>query len=164
MKKLLIPAVVIIVILLVGFFALNSRRQILSFEDCAAAGYPVGESYPRQCWTPDGKHFAEKIEGTPSPEPITITGKISCLPKVGDGPQTLECALGLLGDDGNYYGLKNLSEVDPNYMLTSANIKLEVTGTLVDEEMKGPDGNLYDIVGTIEVASAKEAEQPHKTP
>jgi len=36
--------------------------SIYSFEECAAAGYPVMESYPRQCNTPDGKHFVEEIE------------------------------------------------------------------------------------------------------
>jgi hypothetical protein len=34
--------------------------QITSFEECAAK-YPVMESYPRQCNTPDGKHFVENI-------------------------------------------------------------------------------------------------------
>ena len=39
---------------------------LLSFEDCAAAGYPVMESYPRQCATPDGRTYAEEL---PAPEP-----------------------------------------------------------------------------------------------
>jgi len=34
---------------------------VLSFEDCAKAGYPVMESYPRQCKTPDGRTYAEEI-------------------------------------------------------------------------------------------------------
>jgi len=34
---------------------------INSFEDCANAGYPVMESYPRQCRTPDGRNFVEEI-------------------------------------------------------------------------------------------------------
>jgi len=36
---------------------------IHSFEECAAAGNPVMESYPRQCRTADGKHFVEIIPG-----------------------------------------------------------------------------------------------------
>lgn len=35
--------------------------EVLSFEDCLAAGYPVMESMPRQCKTPDGRTFAEEI-------------------------------------------------------------------------------------------------------
>ena len=33
---------------------------INSFEECAAY-YPVMESYPRQCNTPNGQHFVEEL-------------------------------------------------------------------------------------------------------
>ncbi|OHA08479.1 MAG: hypothetical protein A3B37_00030 [Candidatus Sungbacteria bacterium RIFCSPLOWO2_01_FULL_59_16] len=36
-------------------------RAITSFEECANAGYPVAESYPRQCHTPDGRTFTEEL-------------------------------------------------------------------------------------------------------
>lgn len=36
-------------------------QEVISFETCAAAGYPVMESYPRQCRTPDGRTYAEEI-------------------------------------------------------------------------------------------------------
>jgi hypothetical protein len=32
-----------------------------SFEDCARAGYPIAESYPEQCFTPDGRSFTRSI-------------------------------------------------------------------------------------------------------
>lgn len=35
---------------------------IRNFEDCAAAGYPVMESYPEQCRTPDGRLFVRVID------------------------------------------------------------------------------------------------------
>ena len=38
------------------------EANIESFEECAAAGNPVMESYPRQCRTEDGKHFTEVID------------------------------------------------------------------------------------------------------
>lgn len=34
---------------------------IRTFEDCAAAGYPVAESYPEQCRTPDGRLFVRDV-------------------------------------------------------------------------------------------------------
>lgn len=34
---------------------------ITIFEECESAGNPIMESYPRQCQTPDGKHFVEQI-------------------------------------------------------------------------------------------------------
>lgn len=38
---------------------INDGFGIASFEECEAAGYPVMESYPRQCTTPDGTVFIE---------------------------------------------------------------------------------------------------------
>ena len=40
----------------------SSKKKPVSvnnFEECAAAGYPVMESYPRQCSAPGGKVFVE---------------------------------------------------------------------------------------------------------
>ncbi|OGB74533.1 hypothetical protein A2V68_02905 [candidate division Kazan bacterium RBG_13_50_9] len=39
----------------------SSRSEVYNFTDCAAAGYPVMESYPRQCRTPSGQSFTEDI-------------------------------------------------------------------------------------------------------
>jgi len=35
--------------------------EITNFEECANAGYPIMESYPRQCRTPDGQTFTEVV-------------------------------------------------------------------------------------------------------
>ncbi len=51
----LIPAFV-----LLGAGCVATAPTVSSFEDCAAAGYPVMESYPRQCRTPDGRNFTEE--------------------------------------------------------------------------------------------------------
>ena len=42
-------------------FAIPKSSLINTFEECVDAGNPVMESYPRQCRTPDGKHFVEEI-------------------------------------------------------------------------------------------------------
>lgn len=42
-----------------------SISVVTNFEECAAAGNPVMESYPRQCNTPDGQHFVEEIGEQP---------------------------------------------------------------------------------------------------
>ncbi len=42
------------------------QPQINSFDDCINAGFPILESYPRQCKTPDGKTFVEKLTTCPS--------------------------------------------------------------------------------------------------
>ncbi len=40
---------------------------ITNFEECAAAGNPVMESYPRQCMTAEGQHFVEDVSQQPDP-------------------------------------------------------------------------------------------------
>lgn len=44
----------------------KSTKGISDFETCAKAGYPVLESYPRQCITSDKKSFTEQLP-TPTP-------------------------------------------------------------------------------------------------
>ncbi len=64
MTKSTLALVGILIFLSIGAYYFQNRNtaeQITSFAQCEAAGYPVGESYPRQCWTPDGKHFVEDI-------------------------------------------------------------------------------------------------------
>lgn len=66
MKKILI-GLIVLVLLVAGFVYVYKKAgspitsDIKSFEDCSSAGYPVMESYPRQCKTPDGRTFAEEI-------------------------------------------------------------------------------------------------------
>lgn len=45
------------------------ESTVLSFAECEAAGYPVMESYPRQCRTPDGRTYAEEL---PAPDPTYV--------------------------------------------------------------------------------------------
>ena len=51
-------------------------RSVQSFEDCAARGYPVMESFPRQCRTPDGRTFVEEIVGENDEDEVQ-TGNIT---------------------------------------------------------------------------------------
>jgi len=78
MKKYLIAVVAIVVLLLilgVTFYLVerSSVAQINSFEGCAAQGFPVMESFPRQCRTPDGRLFVEEINnGTTGKEDLIV--------------------------------------------------------------------------------------------
>ena len=38
-----------------------TQNEPTNFLECAEMGYPVAESYPRQCSTPSGLHFVEDI-------------------------------------------------------------------------------------------------------
>ncbi len=59
---------IIFVALLLGvavFFVMKGAPEkkivVTNFNECVAAGYAVGESYPRQCFGPEGKSFTEDI-------------------------------------------------------------------------------------------------------
>lgn len=41
--------------------------SIGSFEECALAGYPIMESYPEQCRTPDGRTFVNDKQAPQGP-------------------------------------------------------------------------------------------------
>lgn len=72
-----------------GEITQHQAQPILSFKDCMANGYPIMESYPRQCKTPDGRTFVEELPpSTPTyinatsgvisvttPTPGSVTGK-----------------------------------------------------------------------------------------
>jgi len=140
--------VLLIVLFGVGVFIGIQRaetkkiQQINSFEACAQL-YPVMESYPEQCRTPDGRNFVKQIPN----QQITITGESVCLPhKNKDGPQTMECAYGIKETGGNYYGLR---DPEMKFMSDLATGKtITVSGIITDE----PESN-YDIVGVIEIQS-----------
>ena len=65
------------------------KMKIADFDDCATAGYPIMESYPEQCRTPDGKTFVRQIEAKGGIQGIVLLGP-TC-PVVQDPPEE-ECA------------------------------------------------------------------------
>jgi len=66
MKKLF-SLIVLLLILVLGYFLIwpgfreKPLVQVASFEECAAAGMPIMESYPRQCRSANGQSFSENI-------------------------------------------------------------------------------------------------------
>ena len=65
-KKIFIFLIIVILVGTAACFTMFKPGEapisdINSFEECVSAGYPVLESYPRQCKTPDGKTFTEDI-------------------------------------------------------------------------------------------------------
>ena len=78
---------------------------------------------------------------------VTITGTPTCLPhKDTNGPVTLECALGLKGDDGRYYALEDapMSLWQEDY--TS---RVKVSGILSEPD----SSSQYAVSGDLKVSS-----------
>lgn len=62
--KLIIFLLFICAVLLVGGYYFYNKRRIKlidSFDGCVDAGYPILESYPEQCMTPDGRSFTREL-------------------------------------------------------------------------------------------------------
>jgi len=76
----LLGILIVLLIILGLLYALSdtSRQSrilsINSFEECAAAGYPIMESYPEQCRTPDGRLFINENAAQTQREPASPKG------------------------------------------------------------------------------------------
>lgn len=66
MKKLVVGTVILIILVgtVYGYIQFDKAQkisQINSFEKCAEAGFPIMDSYPGRCATPDGRSFTQEI-------------------------------------------------------------------------------------------------------
>jgi len=92
------------------------------------------------------------------PIEVSLAGEYLCLPhRDTDGPQTLECALGLKTNEGNYYAL------DFDDLLRSGEIdfgtgtRIVVSGQLVPiEQISSDQWQRYAIEGIIKVETAQQ--------
>jgi len=95
-SSLLILAIVLSVIagvlVLISKYGESMRTALAvsSFEQCAAAGFPIMESYPEQCRTPDGRTFVNSAQQVTLPGP-DYSGDV--LPDT-DGTTTGGCIVG----------------------------------------------------------------------
>ena len=72
---LFLIAVVLALIIIIGvggvvYLSMNSKKAITTFAECAAAGNPVQESYPRKC-TANGVTFTEVITTPVTSYPVS---------------------------------------------------------------------------------------------
>lgn len=81
-SRAIVGGVVIIGVIALGFLYYSKRDSdysaVTNFSECKQAGYPIMESYPEKCQTPDGRHFTNDVATTtPSTSTTTpvVTGK-----------------------------------------------------------------------------------------
>ncbi len=111
----------------------------------------LGVSMYRYLYPTSKKLAPAPIEKAVTPQQITVTGKVICLPhKDTSGPQTLECAFGIKNTAGTNYALN-----DPE-MKYVTNLQMDtevtITGMLNTASATDPQQK-YDIAGTIEMNS-----------
>lgn len=151
-RKIVVLAIILVAIFAYFYYQRNTppaTQSIASFEECVTAGYPIMESYPERCAVPGGETYTRTITDA-VPTPITISGTYTCLPKVNTGgPVTLECALGLVTDQGAY--ALDMSDVaGGSYPELVGNEEITVEGMLTPKSMlSSAHWQTYDIVGVI---------------
>lgn len=128
MKKALLPIVAIGIALVAGFYAFNAY---IYAEKQADPGDVV--SYR-----------------------ATLEGEVVCLPHVGDGPTTLECAYGLRTDVGEYYAL-DLALMSQEGAMPETGERISANGVVTPVEMLSSDHwRKYDIEGIFSVTDSLE--------
>ena len=156
MNRILLPVLVLVLVFGgAGYYFLNHQNKILPVpleqgnvcepDSMVCADGTVLKREGPACDFPPCPSSTASASAMPESQSVVISGTLICLPhKNTDGPQTLECALGLKGDDGNNYGLN-----DPGwkYLIGAGNgTKVEITGRLVKKQ-----DQKYDSVGVIEI-------------
>jgi hypothetical protein len=120
---------------------------VTTYEECVARGYPILESYPEQCKTPEGATFVRQIPAGSNEDEEEITGEIICLPyKDQNSPHTLECAIGLKNYNGDNYALKFPDNAIIDYPVGS---NYTFRGTI--KSSAGDPMERYDIKGVFTI-------------
>ena len=86
MQKGFVPILVLVTLLVFtvgavgGFYFYNQQKikSINSFEECSKY-YPVMESYPAQCNTPDGRHFVQELSEEEKKKLETPKDDVACI-------------------------------------------------------------------------------------
>lgn len=96
-QGLMLVILMFVVVLGLGFWIFGSKTEVYeplvtNFEECANAGNPIMESYPRQCRSVSGELFVEKINTPPEDTRVAagyVAGKVTIGPSC-PGPQILD--------------------------------------------------------------------------
>ncbi|HEY0979348.1 MAG TPA: copper resistance protein NlpE [Candidatus Paceibacterota bacterium] len=91
------------------------------------------------------------------PEERTLLGAQTCLPhRDTTGPQTLECAIGFLADDGSYYALDLARLDEAQGALLMSGVRVEATGTVTPSMLLSTDQwTRYQMEGVFSVTEVR---------
>jgi hypothetical protein len=102
-------------------------------------------------------HFnSDKPSETVRSTTVSVDGVSACLPHRGDGPHTMECALGLKIDESTYYALDTRQLNSDSLLGVEAATQIHVTGLYTPIEMLSSNQwQKYAIKGIISADSVK---------
>lgn len=93
--------------------------------------------------------FVKKDSVADQENTVKIEGTVVCLPhKNTNGPQTMECALGIKDTKGKYYGLKDTNSSYKTIQTVPTGERVRVYGVL-----GASLDTRYDTIGTVKVSS-----------
>lgn len=148
----LLAVAVLIVLALGSDYLLMNRPQAESpvEEGGVTSPLPNTGNTPGPLSTPSAPS-KDETPSLPSGN-VTVSGRITCLPhKNTTGPQTMECATGLLADDGEYYAL-DLSAVT----YSAGTERMRVSGHFTPTEALSTNmWQKYRMRGIIAVSSVE---------
>ncbi len=125
-------------------FSWNRNRSINDFETCARY-YPVQESFPERCSTPDGRSFTKPVSGVD----IEVEGDLTCLPpRKGVDAVPAICMYGIKTIDNKYYSLND--EKSDSILNNSFGSRVKVKGKL---DTTKPTDTVFESIGVITVES-----------
>ncbi|MEM2141101.1 hypothetical protein [Nitrososphaera sp.] len=88
---------------------------------------------------------------------ISVAGRMVCLPHeqgLFPGPETMECAFGFRGQNGEHYQIGNLEEISKEEPLLEQSVggaqEFVISGTFTYGDYRN-----YDVVGTIDADSVE---------
>jgi hypothetical protein len=135
--KPIVVTIGILVVIVAGFFAINS----FIYKEKQGDG-----------------------PGVVMPYQATLTGVETCLPhKDTSGPQTLECALGIKTDSGEYYAL-DLNDAPEAQAIIAGGKRFVASGTITPVEMLSSNNwQKYDVEGILSVTEGSVELEPGPT-
>lgn len=170
MRKDILIIVALFVVALVALGAVifipnNNAVAITNFDECAAAGYPIMESYPEQCRTPDGRIFVRVMNSPEQSFDSVIVLSMSETVKFSDG---LSVTLVEINDSRCKTGVVCIwaGELSPKFSIVGGNIGESArefnlgTATANNVVIRGYTFTLHDATETTAtITVAKQGEQ-----
>lgn len=131
----------------------SSHKRSLLIIACTLLAVGLGVLLFRPASSEQISVSSGSVAQIPESKTVTLTGRYGCLPKRDTGGvQTMECALGMLADDGESYILDSETTTGLEEMLGGGTFQIE--GTFTPIEMLSTDQwRTYDVRGIVQVKS-----------
>jgi len=134
------------------------KLLITSFDDCEKAGYPIMESYPRQCRTDDGDHFTEIIDDIQDSDTLFSTLFVDSNLAECVGVAVQQCMLVREDPTSDWEFFYNL--IDGFEYQEGFEYKLKVEITTIEDPPADASSLKYSLVEVLEKITVDDSTDP----